>query len=203
MTSAEARNPLPGADLIDLVVIGGSAGAVQVLSQLALQLTDRFAPAMVVVVHMAQDARAMLPQILGAPGRPPMKQAEDKEPVSPGTVYFAAPGYHLLIEAERTFALSLDEPQHFSRPSIDVLFQSAADAYGPRVAGVILSGANTDGASGLRAIADAGGVTIVQDPETAEAATMPRAAWEACPNSHLIDRAELASWLGSLERRNP
>jgi two-component system chemotaxis response regulator CheB len=203
MTRAEPRSALPGADLIDLVVIGGSAGAVRVLGQLAPNLTERLAPAVVVVVHMASDARAMLPEILRAPGRPPMKQAEDKEPVWPGTVYFAAPGYHLLIEAERTFALSLDEPQHFSRPSIDVLFESAADAYGPRLAGVILTGANTDGASGLRAIADAGGVTIVQDPKTAAAVTMPQAAREACPSSHLVDGAELASWLGSLERRNP
>jgi two-component system chemotaxis response regulator CheB len=129
-----------------------------------------------------------------------MKLAEDKEPIAGGTLYFAAPGYHLLIEAERTFALSVDEPEHFSRPSIDVLFESAADAYGPRLAGVILSGANTDGASGLRAIADAGGVTIVQRPDTAEAPTMPRAALNACPHSHVIDTAALAKWLASLGR---
>ena len=156
---------------------------------------------MAVVVHMAQDARAMLPEILSAPQRPLMKVAEDKEPVAAGTLYFAAPGYHLLIEAERTFALSVDEPEHFSRPSIDVLFESAADAYGSRLAGVVLSGANTDGASGLRAIADAGGVTIVQSPATAQEPTMPEAALQACPRSHVVDANALARWLASLERR--
>ena len=194
---------LPGAERVDLVVIGGSAGAVEVITQIAPHLSKRLAPPVAVVIHMARDARALLPDILSAPGRPPMKFAEDKEPIAPGTVYFAAPGYHLLIEAERTFALSVDEPEHFSRPSIDVLFESAADAYGPRVAGVILSGANTDGAAGLRAIADAGGITIVQRPNASEVPTMPEAALHACPNSHLIDAPALAKWLASLERSNP
>jgi two-component system chemotaxis response regulator CheB len=192
--------PLPGTELIDLVVIGGSAGAIEVLTEVVAQLPKRLAPAVVVVIHMAQHARAMLPEILSAPARPPMKFAEDKEPVAPGTLYFAAPGYHLLIEAERTFALSVDEPEHFSRPSIDVLFETAADAYGPRLAGVILSGANTDGATGLRAIADAGGVTIVQHPDTAEASAMPKAALNLSPHSHVIDGRELAQWLASLEQ---
>jgi two-component system chemotaxis response regulator CheB len=191
---------LPRAELIDLVVIGGSAGAIEVLSPVVLHLRKRLAPAIAVVVHMAQDARTLLPEILSAPERPPMKVAEDKEPIASGTLYFAAPGYHLLVEAERTFALSVDEPEHFSRPSIDVLFESAADAYGSRLAGVVLSGANTDGASGLRAIADAGGVTIVQRPDTAQAPTMPTAALNACPQSHLVDAGTLAQWLASLER---
>jgi two-component system chemotaxis response regulator CheB len=192
--------PLPRTELIDLVVIGGSAGAIEVLSEIVLGLPKRLAPGIAIVIHMAQDARAMLPEILSTPERPPMKIAEDKEPIAPGTLYFAAPGYHLLVEAERTFALSVDEPEHFSRPSIDVLFESAADAYGPRVAGVILSGANSDGASGLRAIADAGGVTIVQRPDTAEAPTMPTAALNACPHSQVVDAAALAKWLASLAR---
>jgi two-component system, chemotaxis family, protein-glutamate methylesterase/glutaminase len=191
---------LPGTELIDLVLIGGSAGAIEVLSQVVLHLPKRLAPALAVVIHMAQDARPMLAQIFGTPERPPMKIAEDKEPIAMGTVYFAAPGYHLLIEAGRTFALSVDAPEHFSRPSIDVLFESAADAYGPRVAGVILSGANADGAAGLRAIADGGGVTIVQHPKTAGAPTMPTAALNACPQSYVVDTAALAKWLASLER---
>jgi two-component system chemotaxis response regulator CheB len=192
---------LPGPELVDLVVIGGSAGAVEILGLVASHLTARFAPAMAVVVHMAQDARAMLPQILSAPGRPPMKVAEDKEPVVPGTVYFAPPGYHLLVEVEHTFALSVDEPEHFSRPSINVLFESAADAYQARVAGVILSGANSDGAAGLRAIAEAGGTALVQKPDTADSPAMPQAALLACPQSKIVDGPTLAQWLASLERR--
>ena len=193
---------LPGAELVDFVVIGGSAGAIETLGLVASRLTARFAPAMAVVVHMAQDARTMLPEILSAPGRPRMKVAEDKEPIAPGTIYFAPPGYHLLVEAEHTFALSVDEPEHFSRPSIDVLFESAADAYQARVAGVILSGANSDGAAGLRAIADAGGTTLVQNPDAAVSPAMPEAALLACPGSKVVDAPTLAKWLASLERRD-
>jgi two-component system chemotaxis response regulator CheB len=193
---------LPGTELIDLVVIGGSAGAIEVLSQVVPQLPKHLAAAIAIVIHMAQDARAMLPEILTAPQRPPMKLAEDKEPIAAGTVYFAPPGYHLLIESERTFALSVDEPEHFSRPSIDVLFESAADAYRARLAGVILSGANTDGAAGLQSIAEAGGVTLVQRPDTAETRTMPTAALNACPQSHAVDPQALAQWLASLGRHS-
>jgi two-component system chemotaxis response regulator CheB len=192
---------LPRAELLDCVVIGGSAGAVEILGLVASRLTSRFAPAMVVVIHMAQDARPILPAILSSAARPPMKVAEDKEPIAPGTVYFAPPGYHLLVEAEHTFALSVDAPEHFSRPSIDVLFESAADAYKARVAGVILSGANSDGAAGLRAIADAGGPTLVQKPDTAASPKMPQAALSACPDSTVLDGPALAKWLASLERR--
>jgi two-component system chemotaxis response regulator CheB len=191
---------LPNTQLVDFVVIGGSAGAIEILGLVTSSLTARFAPAMAVVVHMAQDARPILPDILSAAGRPPMKVAEDKEPIAPGTIYFAPPGYHLLVEAEHTFALSVDEPEHFSRPSIDVLFESAADAYQARVAGVILSGANSDGAAGLRAIADAGGTTLVQKPETADSRQMPEAALRACPESKVVDGPTLAKWLASLER---
>lgn len=184
----------------ELIVLGGSAGSIDVLRAIMLELTPRFAPALAVVIHMAQDARPVLHQILSGVGRPPVKLAEDKEPVVPGTVYFASPGYHLLVEAERTFALSLDEPEHFSRPSIDVLFESAAEAYGARAAGILLSGANSDGAAGLRAIADAGGLAIVQQPDTAEVPVMPESALLACPASRVLDVAEIARWLGSRVR---
>jgi two-component system chemotaxis response regulator CheB len=187
---------------VDLVVIGGSAGAIEVLGAIALNLTQQFAPAMAVVVHMAQDARAMLHEILSGLGRPPMKLAEDKEPIAPGTLYFAPPGYHLLVEAEHTFALSVDEPEHFSRPAIDVLFESAAEAYGAHVAGIILSGANSDGAAGLRAVAEAGGIALVQQPSTAEVATMPEAALRACPNCQVLDVPGIVEWLSALNR-NP
>jgi two-component system, chemotaxis family, protein-glutamate methylesterase/glutaminase len=183
---------------IELVVVGGSAGAFEVLRVVARHLTAKLAPAVAVVVHMAQDSPPMLHEILGAAGRPPMRVAEDKEPIIPGTLYIAAPGYHLLVEAQRTFALSLDEPEHFSRPAIDVLFESAADAYGARVAGVILSGANTDGAAGLRAIAAAGGMSVVQRPASAQVTTMPDAALLACPHSLVLGVGELAPWLMSL-----
>jgi two-component system chemotaxis response regulator CheB len=197
--NAEALSELD-ARTIELVVVGGSAGAIEVLGQIAQRLTLGFAPAMAVVVHMAQDARPMLHEILAGPGRPPMKLAEDKEPIVPGTLYFAVPGYHLLVEADRTFALSVDEPEHFSRPAIDVLFESAAEAYGERVAGIVLSGANADGAAGLRAICEAGGVGIVQRPDEAEVPVMPEAALKECPRARRVSIAELLEGLSALRR---
>jgi two-component system chemotaxis response regulator CheB len=181
-----------------LVVIGGSAGAVEVLQQLTSGLTRSFSPAMAIVVHMPSDSRGMLHELLGAPSRPPMKMADDKEPISPGIIYFAPPGYHLLVETRETFALSLDEPVHFSRPSIDVLFETAAEAYGDRVLGIVLSGANADGAEGLRAIAAAGGATVVQQPRTAEAGTMPRAALTVCRDSYVAEVLAIAELLATL-----
>ncbi|MEJ1965306.1 MAG: chemotaxis protein CheB [Gammaproteobacteria bacterium] len=183
---------------IELVVVGGSAGAVEVLQCLMASLTTAFRPAMAVVLHLPPDARGMLHELLAGPTRPPMKLAEDKEPVSPGTVYFASPGYHLLLESGGTFALSLDEPVHFSRPSIDVLLESAAEAYGARTLGIVLSGANSDGAEGLQAIAEAGGIAVVQMPSSAGVRTMPEAALKACGNSHVADVAAIAALLAAL-----
>lgn len=179
----------------ELIVIGGSAGAIEVLQTMVRGLSTSFAPAMVVIVHLPPDARGVLHEVLGGAERPPMKVAEDKEPIVPGNVYFATPGYHLLVEGDRTFALSLDEPVHFSRPSIDVLLESAAEVYRERMMGVILSGANPDGAAGLKAVADAGGTTVVQLPASAEVPAMPEAALRACPRSVVADVAGLTALL--------
>ncbi len=111
-----------------LVVIGGSAGAVEVLQRLMSGLTTSFAPAMAVVLHFPPDARGLLHDLLAAPSRPPMKVAEDKEPIVPGSIYFATPGYHLLVESESAFALSLDELVHFSRPSPESALRVCGDS---------------------------------------------------------------------------
>ena len=180
---------------IELVAIGGSAGAIEVLRSVLSQLPRALGPAVVVVVHLPPDGPNLLHEILATPGGPPMKVAEDKEPVAPGTIYFAAPDYHLLIENGRTFALSLDERIHFSRPAIDVLFESAAAAYGDRMMGVVLSGANADGAAGLAVVAASGGMTVVQSPEHAEMSAMPTAAFQAVPDSISVDASALATLL--------
>ena len=124
-----------------------------------------------------------------------VKEAEDKEPVQPGVVYFAPSDYHLLVEADGRLSLSSDEPVNHSRPSIDVLLESAADAYGPALAGVVLTGANDDGAVGLKAIAEAGGVTVVEDPDGAYCATMPAAALRACPSARVLGLDGVAAYL--------
>jgi two-component system chemotaxis response regulator CheB len=179
----------------DLIVIGGSAGAIEVLAQVLARLTTRFTPAVAIVIHLPPEGPNVLHEIFVGAASPPMKQAEDKEPIRPGTIYFAPPDYHLLVETGRTFALSQDERVHFSRPAIDVLFESAAEAYGERLMGIILSGANADGAAGLRAVASAGGMTVVQALESADMIAMPAAAIEAAPDSIEVNVSALAEIL--------
>jgi two-component system chemotaxis response regulator CheB len=171
----------------ELVVIGGSAGALEVLREVLRRLPEKYGSAIAIVVHLPPEGPNLLAEVLARPGAPPMKMAEDKEPIAPGTIYLAVPDYHLRVEAGRTFALSMDERVHFSRPAIDVLFESAAQAYGPALMGIILSGANADGAAGLKAIGDRGGIMVVQSLESSEMIAMPAAALEAAPGSLELD----------------
>ena len=108
----------------------------------------------------------------------PVREVQDKQPIEPGTLYFAAPGYHVSVEQDQGFSLSQEERVHFSRPAIDYLFESAADVYQQRLAAILLTGANRDGALGLSQVKQAGGLTIIQDPDEAHVSTMPRAALE-------------------------
>lgn len=180
------------------VVMGASAGAVQALLAVLPALPPSFPLPVLVVVHVPPDRDNVLVPLLQAKCRLAVKEAEDKEPIVGGVVYFAPSDYHLLVETDGCVALSTDEPVNYSRPSIDVLFESAADAYGPGVVGVVLSGANHDGAAGLRAVLDAGGSAIVQDPAEAYARAMPDAALEACPSATIMNLDALASFLSSL-----
>jgi two-component system chemotaxis response regulator CheB len=180
---------------VDLVVIGGSAGAIEVLQRVLRQLPGKFGPATAIVIHLPAEGPNMLTEIFSSASGLKVKPAEDKEPIAGGTIYVAPPDYHLLVEKNHTFALSQDERVHFSRPAIDVLFESAAEAYGPRLMGIILSGANADGAAGLKAIAEAGGMTVVQSIETAEMVAMPAAALQAAPGSIEVDVAGLAEMM--------
>jgi two-component system chemotaxis response regulator CheB len=164
---------------IEAVAVGVSAGALEALRVLLRPLPADFHPAMLIVTHNSSDGPHLLPGLLARECRLPVLEAEEREPVRPGHVYIAPPNYHLLVERERTFSLSVDERVCNVRPSVDVLFQSAADAYRRQLVGVVLTGANGDGARGLKAIRDAGGRTLAQDPETAYAPTMPLRAIEA------------------------
>jgi two-component system chemotaxis response regulator CheB len=178
------------------VVIGASAGALQALSQILPALPAEFPCPILVVVHIPADRRNMIAPVFQAKCRMIVCEAEDKELALAGTIYFAPPNYHLLIEEEEgTLALSSDDEVFYSRPSIDVLFESAADAFGPALIGVILTGANADGANGLRAIADAGGTALVEDPSGAYAPTMPQEALRACPTALSLPLAEIADYL--------
>ena len=130
-----------------------------------------------------------------------VREAEDKELIEPGVAYFAPPDYHLLVEADRRLSLSGEEPVLYSRPSIDVLFESAADAYSGGLVGVVLTGANSDGADGLKAVVEAGGVAIVQSPKGAYAAAMPEAAIASCPEALVLSLNEIAVYLREIGAR--
>jgi len=124
-----------------------------------------------------------------------VKDADEKEAIRPGFVYFAPPNYHLLIETDHTFGLSIDPKVNYSRPSIDVLFENAANVYGPRLISILLTGANNDGAKGLRLIKEKGGLVIVQDPRSAEFPFMPEAALQVVKPDFVLGLAELGRWL--------
>ncbi|WP_292430349.1 chemotaxis protein CheB [Methylobacter sp.] len=166
----------PGSQNIEAVVIGCSAGGLDALRVVLGGLPIGFPATVIIVAHTAPGGDNLLPSLLAKTCRLPVSEAQERESALSGQVYVAPPDYHLLIETNRTFALSVDERVCFVRPSIDVLFQSAADAYGERLFGLILTGANCDGAQGLKSIKEAGGVTLVQDPVGAYADTMPKAA---------------------------
>lgn len=179
------------------IVIGASAGAVQALSAILPALPADYPIAVIVVVHVP-DVPSGLVALFAAKCRVPVREPEDKEPIMPGTVYFAPPGYHLLVEADARLALSIDAPVLFSRPAVDILFESAADAFGAALLGLVLTGANEDGARGAEAIAAAGGAVIVQDPATAFAAAMPRAALARCPAAQTLSLEAIADHLRAL-----
>lgn len=176
----------------EAIVIGASAGAVEALSILLAALPRDYALPIIIVVHVPPDKKSMLAELLGMKCRLEVREAEDKEPIFPGCVYLAAPDYHLLVEPDKRLSLAADEPVLYSRPSINVLFETAADAYGEALIGVVLTGANQDGAAGLKTIVDAGGMALVQQPATAYASAMPQAALDACKAAHVLTLEQIA-----------
>ena len=187
---------------VEAVVIGASAGGVQALGTLLAALPADLRPPCFVVLHLPRERPSLLPEIFSPHCRRPIEEAQDKEPVQAGTVYIAPPDYHLLIDRGPTVALSTDELVHFSRPSIDVLFESAADVYGKGLLGIILTGWNQDGADGLEAVHRAGGLTIVQHPDTAEAPVMPQSALARSRARFVLTLEEIAELLKALPTGN-
>lgn len=183
---------------IKAVVIGASAGGVQALLQILPSLPASYRLPVLIVVHVPPDRDNALVSLFQARCQIKVREAEDKEPLLPGVVYFAPSDYHLLVEKDGTLSLSSDELVNHSRPSIDVLLESAADAFGSELVGVILTGANDDGARGLQAVVEAGGVTIVEDPAEAYASAMPAASLRASPSAKAMKVAAIASYVSSL-----
>lgn len=181
----------------DLVVIGASAGGLSAVCTLLKLLPETFEIPIVVVQHRAKESMA-LAEVLQDCTRLRVMEAEDKMPLEARSVYIAPPDYHLLIDDGR-LALSTEDLVLFSRPSIDVFFDSAADAYGSGVIGVVLTGANSDGSKGLKKIAARGGQALVQDPKTAEIQVMPAAAQKAVRSARIMDLEAIAAHLVKLE----
>jgi two-component system, chemotaxis family, protein-glutamate methylesterase/glutaminase len=184
-----------------IVGIGSSWGGLVAMSTLLGGLPGDFSVPIVVVQHRSNDSDRLLAEILQDATDLSVSEIEDKEPLTPGTVHIAPANYHVLID-DGFLSLTLDEPVRFSRPSIDVMFSSAADVYGSGAIGVVLTGANEDGSRGLLDIVKRGGRALVQDPRTAEIAVMPHAAVKAVPNAEVLPLEGLASRLIelSLER---
>lgn len=160
-------------DNFSVVVIGGSAGSLDVILNIIEALPVDTGAVFIIVVHRRNDKDSILEHLFSIKTRLDVKEVEDKEPIAVNTIYIAPPDYHLLVENEKSFSLDSSERINYSRPSIDVTFESVADVFKDRVVGVLLSGANADGADGIASIKNSGGYTIVQNPATAEVSFMP------------------------------
>jgi len=182
----------------EAVVIGVSTGGMKALNTILPHLPADFALSVIVVQHMHPTSDNFLVRYLHERCNLKVKQADEKEKNVPGVIYVAPANYHLMVEEDRTFSLSIDELVNYARPSIDVLFETAADVYGARLVGVILTGASADGSHGLKRIKESGGLAIVQDPGTAEADTMPRAAIAAVGPDHVLAINDIGPFLSGL-----
>jgi len=186
----------------DLIVVGASWGGLDALTVLVRGLPDDFAVPIVVVQHRSQDAESLLAELLQQWTGRTVVETEDKQPIEQGHIYIAPANYHLLIEDDY-FSLTTEAPVRYSRPSIDVMFGSAAHAFGERLIGVVLTGANEDGSRGLQCVYEYGGYCLVQDPATAEVATMPAAALTRVPHATKRALPEIAGHLVDVARNGP
>lgn len=185
----------------DAIVIGVSAGGLNALRTLFSILPKDFKIPIIIVQHVSANSTGEWIKIINNKSPLHLKEADEKEKIKNSYAYFAPPNYHLLIEKNHTFSLTTDERVNFSRPSIDVLFESAADVYQCNLIGVILTGANKDGTAGLKKIKDAGGLTIVQDPTDAEVPYMPESAITIRPD-YILTLNEIAEMLLYLDSEN-
>jgi len=183
------------------IVIGVSAGGISALSTILPQLPGNFPLPVIIVQHISPNTDNFMVNHFNHICQLKVKEADEKESIQPGTVYFAPPNYHLLVETDFTFSLSVEERVNFSRPSIDVLFESAADAWHTGLIGIILTGASTDGSKGMRIIKKRGGYTIAQDPQEAEVPVMPEAAIKIGGVDRKMTLSEITTFLLNLQKQ--
>ena len=195
LPSREVAPPPAG---LRLIAIGASAGGVEALGIVLRALPASCRAAVVVVLHLAPGRSSQLPQLYAGRCQLPLREAQDKETLQGGTVYFAPPDYHLQVEPDGCFSLSQEEPVYFSRPSIDVLLETAAHAYRRNMLAIILTGASADGAAGLARVRQLGGSAWVQDPQHASCGIMPAAALQLAGADRVLDLAQMAASLALL-----
>ncbi len=181
------------------VVIGASAGGLKAFMQILPNLPTDFPLPILIAQHLHQKTDSLLVELLAQKIIMSIKEAEAHENILSGMIYVSPPGYHMLVEPDYTIALSVDDLVNYSRPSIDVLFESAADVYKDGLIGILLTGANDDGAHGLKRIADYNGLVIVQDPSTAEASMMPSAGIRTTHTKNIFSLAMIADLLETLK----
>lgn len=180
------------------IVIGVSAGGMNALGQILPRLPADFPLPVIVVQHISPQSDNYMIRHFDSISKIAVKEADEKEEILPRTVYFAPPNYHLMVETDFTFSLSVEARVNFSRPSIDVLFETAAEAYGDTLIGIILTGANNDGSRGLKRIKECGGYTIVQSPANSEVSAMPEAAIKTTKVDKILDLEKIAGVLMKL-----
>ena len=191
LPACSASLPVPSA-----IVIGCSAGGVRALQVLCAGLDQQLPVPVIVVCHTgSEDDTRMLAEVLGTHSTLPVTEAEERHPPQPGVIHLAPAGYHLLIEADGCFGLSVDERVCYCRPAIDVLFETAANYYRQQLIGVVLTGANDDGAQGLKTIRNRRGLAIIQQPQDAEAPAMPEAALHIAGADHVVALGDIAPLL--------
>ena len=182
----------------NIVAIGGSAGSFDVLMKIVAELPEKTHASFIIVVHRKNSPDTILAQLLSIKTTLPVKEVEDKDVLKPGCIYIASPDYHLLIEDKHQFSLDSSEKINYSRPSIDVTFECVAEVFRSAAIGVLLSGANADGAVGLQKIKEYGGYTIAQDPSSADVGYMPQQAIDTGNVDAILHADEIAAFIKKL-----
>ncbi len=182
----------------EAIVIGVSSGGMITLNTILRHLPSDFALSIIIVQHQHPESDDFIAKFLDDRCSLTVKQADEKESILPGVIYIAPPNYHLLVEEDKTLSLSTNKRVHYARPSIDILFESAADVFGEKLVGIILTGANEDGSHGIRKIKESGGLTIVQDPDTAEVDTMPKAAIASTKIDYILPLEKIGPFICTL-----
>jgi len=184
---------------IDLIIIGGSWGGMNAVIEILADLKDCCSIPIVIVLHRMRDTESELASLLSRKMNLIVEEIDEKVRIEKGKIYLAPADYHVLIESDFTFALDFSDPVNFSRPSIDVTFESAATIYQDKLLAVLLTGANSDGAKGLKKVHEAGGITIVQDPMEAQVQTMPTAALAISKPSYIFKKDQIRKFISELE----